>query len=66
MGKNFDFEIFVLKYVSKHSKSIPTKKNFEQNFLTMPFFHYFGDLGQKMTKSQEKFCNRKKISIFSF
>ena len=54
MGKNFDFEIFVLKYVSKHSKSIPTKKKFEQNFLTMPFFHYFGDLGQKMTKSHEK------------
>ena len=26
IGKNLDFEIFVLKYVSKHSESFPTKK----------------------------------------
>ena len=24
-GKSYDFEIFVLKYVSQHSESIPTK-----------------------------------------
>ena len=28
MGEIFDFEIFVLKYVSKHSESIPTKTIF--------------------------------------
>ena len=33
-GKNLDFEIFDLEYVSNHSKSSPTKKNFDQNFLT--------------------------------
>ena len=26
--KNFDFEIFVLRYVSKHSESFPTQKHF--------------------------------------
>ena len=38
--KIFDFEIFVLKYDSHHSESIPTKKNFDQNFLPLSFFHY--------------------------
>ena len=29
VGKIFDFEIFVLRYISKHSQSIPTKKMFD-------------------------------------
>ena len=37
-GKNFDFEIFVLKNVSNHSDSIPTKKIFDQNFCLCHFF----------------------------
>ena len=62
-GKVFDFEIFGLKCVLKHSKWIPTKKLFDQNFLTLPFFHYFGHFGQKMTKSQKKFMQWEKFSI---
>ena len=50
-GKIFDFEIFGLKYVLKHSESIPTKKIFRQKFLTLSFFHYFGPFGQKTTES---------------
>ena len=37
MEKIFDFEIFNLKYVSKHSESIPTKNKFDQKFLTLAF-----------------------------
>ena len=54
MGEIFDFKILALKYVSKHSESIPTKKNFDQNFLTLPFIHYFEPSGRKTTKSEEK------------
>ena len=32
MGKIFKIDIFVLKYVLNHSKSIPTKKNFRKIF----------------------------------
>ena len=40
-GKIFDFEIFVLKYVSKHSESIP-KINFStKNFQRFSFFGHF-------------------------
>ena len=35
--KIFDFEIFVLKYVSKHSESIRTKKIFDLIFSTLSF-----------------------------
>ena len=31
-GKIFKIDIFVLKHVLDHSKSIPTKKNFSKNF----------------------------------
>ena len=59
--KNFDFEIFVLKYVSKHSEVIPTKKFFDQNFLTSSFFQYFELFGRKTSPSkkntQEKIFN---------
>ena len=40
--KIFDFEIFVLKYVSKHSESIPKKKFFDQKFSKIfIFWSYF-------------------------
>ena len=38
MGKIFEIEIFVLKYVLDRSKSIPTKNIFGQKFLSLPFF----------------------------
>ena len=41
MGKIFDFEIFVLKYVSKHSESIPKKKFLTKNFQKFSFFGHF-------------------------
>ena len=114
-----DFEIFVLKYVSNYSESIPTKKIFstkifwlchfftilvilaekrlsptkkilhgknfrfrdfrfkirfkpfwidsdqkiffDQNFLPLSFFRYFGHFGRKTTKSDEKNFTREKI-----
>ena len=40
MEKNFDFEIFILKYVLKHSESILSNK-IDQNFLTYSFFLHF-------------------------
>ena len=39
--KIFDFEIFVLKYVSKHSESIPKKKFLTKNFQKFSFFGHF-------------------------
>ena len=58
--KIFDFEIFR----SKYSESIPTKKIFDQNFLTLSFFHYFGPFGRKTTKSEQKKFTR--VKIFDF
>ena len=40
--KNFDFEIFDLKYVLKDSESIPGKKNSTKNFWLCHFFTIFG------------------------
>ena len=57
--KNFDFEIFVLKYVSKHSESIPPKKNFDQNFLILSFFDYFGHFGRKNKVPRKNFTPEK-------
>ena len=62
--KMFDFEIVVLIYVSKHSESIPTKKSFDQNFLTKSFFHYFCHFGQK--SRTQKILHAKKFSISRF
>ena len=53
--KIFDFEIFVLKYVSNHSESIPTKKNFfRPKFLDFVIFSLFWPLWQKTTESKQK------------
>ena len=54
-GKKFPFWYFGLKYVLKHSKSIPTKKIFDQNFLSLSFFHYFGHFGRKNRVPRKKF-----------
>ena len=44
-----------MKHVSNHSESIPTKKKFfDQNFLPLSFFRYFGHFRRKTTKSHEK------------
>ena len=56
-GKIVDFEIFVLKYVTKHSESVPTKK-IDQKLLILPLFHHFG---QKMSKFQKNIVTAKKF-----
>ena len=61
--KIFDFEIFVLKYVSKHSESIPTKKIFRPKFFDLVIFHYFGHFGRKKQSPMKKFYMGK---IFRF
>ena len=50
--KNF-FEIFVLKYVLKHSESIPTKK-ISTKISKLVTFHNFGPFGRKTSMSEEK------------
>ena len=57
--KIFDFEIFALKYVLKHSESIPTKKNFRPKFFDFVIFSPF--LAQKQSKNGQK---RPKMKIF--
>ena len=54
--KIFKIDIFVLKHVLDHSKSIPTKKNFSKNFRF--FGHHFFE---KMAKSQKKKFQWEKI-----
>ena len=44
--KIFDFVVFVLRYVSKHSESNPTKKIFDQNFWLRHFFTILVILGK--------------------
>ena len=62
--KFFDFEIFDLKYVSKHSEAIPTKKIFRPKFFAFVIFSLFGHFGRKTTKSHEKNFTREKIFDF--
>ena len=63
LEKIFKFNIFVLKYVLNHSKSIPTKKNFRKifDFLVTNF-------SKKRLCPRKKNFNGKKFSksIFSF
>ena len=58
-----DFEIFSLKYVLKHFESIPTKTNFDQNFLTLSFFTILAILVEKRQSPRKKFYTGK---IFDF
>ena len=67
--KIFDFEIFVLKYVSKHSESIPTKKIFSTKiFWLCHFFTILVILAEKRLSPTKKILHGKKflISRFSF
>ena len=50
----FDFEIFGLKYVLKHSESIPNNKIFDQNFY-FAIFHHFG---RKTTESKKIYTGK--------
>ena len=63
--KIFDFEIFILKYVSNRSESIPTKNIFRSKFFACHFFHYFSHFGRKTTESQEK-IHGKELWISNF
>ena len=63
-NEKIDFDIFVLKYVLKHFESIPTEKNFRPKFFDFAIFYYFGNFGQKMTKSHEKILQWEKIFDF--
>ena len=54
LEKIFDFEIFILKYVSNYSESIPTKKKFRSKFFTFVIFSLFWPFWPKTTKSHEK------------
>ena len=59
-GKIFDFEIFGLKYVSKHSKSIPTKKKFSTKiFWLCHFFTIFGSRSRFWGFLDQNFCFQK-------
>ena len=63
--KIFDFHLFVLKYISKHSESIPTKKILTKNF----WFGYFSLLShyqQKWLTPRKIFWNGKKFSFRDF
>ena len=64
--KFFDFEIFGSNSVLKHSESIPTKKNFDQIFLTLSFFHYFGLLGRKTRVCAKKIYTGKNFRFRDF
>ena len=54
--KIFDFEIFVLKYVSKHSESIPIKKNSTKIFRLC---HFFTILAKKWLSPRKNFVMEK-------
>ena len=62
--KIFDFEIFVLKYVSNHSESIPTKKNFRPKFFTLVIFSLFLSFWPKNDEVPRKNFTREKIFDF--
>ena len=64
MGKKLRFRDFRFKMrFKKFWIDSNEKKIFDQNFLTLPFFHYFG---QKMTKSQKEIRNGKKFRFWDF
>ena len=69
-GKNFQIDIFVLKYVLNNSESVGTKKFFSKNFQFFgKNFQFFGhQFFEKMAKSQKKNFNGKYFlkSMLSF
>ena len=63
-GKFFDFEIFDLKYVLKHSDLITSdQKKIRPKTFDIDIFHYFCYFCRKTTESKEKNCTEK---IFDF
>ena len=65
MTKNFRFWDFRLKIRFKLFWIDSDQKNFfDQNFLPLSFFRYFGHFGRKTTKSHEKNFTREKIFDF--
>ena len=66
MGKIFDFKIFGLKYVLKHFESIPTKKIFDQNFLTLSFFRFLAILAEKRQSPSKKIYTGKNFRFRDF
>ena len=64
-GKKINFEIFGLKYVLKHSESTPTKKIFDQNFLTV-IFSLFWPFWPKKTVPRTKFYTGKNFRFRDF
>ena len=66
-GKNFRFRNFRFKIRFKPFWiDSDQKKFFDQNFLPLSFFRYFGHFGRKTTKSREKNFTREKVSISRF
>merc|ERR1711954_239282 len=65
MGKIFRFRDFRFKMRFKpFCIDSDQKKFFDQNFLPLSFFHYFGHFGRKTTKSHEKNFTREKVFDF--
>ena len=55
MGKKFRFRDFRFKIRFETFRiDSDQKKFFDQNFLTLSFFHYFGPFGRKTTKTEQK------------
>ena len=61
MGKNFNFEIFDLKYVLKHSELIQTKKDFDKNFHFVIFLPFLAQKSRFLTILDRKFFLKKII-----
>ena len=61
--KIFDFEIFILKYVLKHSESIPTKKNWRK-FFDFDIFSLFLPFWPKNVQCPHKINHTGKIFRF--
>ena len=57
MGKNFNLDIFILKHVLDHSKSISTKKNFRKFFVFWSFIAIFGPKSRFFEFLRTKFWN---------
>ena len=66
MEKIFDFEIFGLEYVLKHSESIPIQKIFDPYFFNFVIFPYFSHFGRKKQSPTKKNLHGKKFSISRF
>ena len=64
MGKSFDYAIFVLKYVSKHSESIPTQKKFSTKIFRL--CHFFTILAKKRLSQRKNIVCGKNFRFRDF